>query len=48
MLHTGLVFLDLYVFYPDTITGLFSSTSPVAVGTVLTFTFVILLGMAGK
>lgn len=48
MLHTGLVFLDLYVFYPDTITGLFSSTSPVAVGTVLTFTFVILLGMAGE
>ena len=48
MLHTGLVFLDLYVFYPDTIAGLFSSQSPVALGTALTFTFVILLGMAGE
>lgn len=48
MLHTGLVFLDLYVFYPDTITGLFSSSNPVAVGTTLTFTLVILLGMLGE
>jgi len=48
MLHTGLVFLDLYVFYPDIITGLFSSTEPVAVGTVMTFLVVILLGMTGE
>ncbi|MCR5349145.1 MAG: ECF transporter S component [Bacilli bacterium] len=48
MLHTGLVFLDLFVFYPDTIIGLFSSTSPVATGTALTFTIIILLGMAGE
>ena len=29
-LHTGLVFLDLYVFFPAEIGGLFSSPSPVA------------------
>ena len=47
-IHTGLVFLDLYMFYPDTIAGLFGSGSPIAVGTTLTFTLVILLGMLGE
>ena len=47
-LHTALVFFDLYIFYPDTIAGLFSSTSPIATGTTLTFLLVILIGMAGE
>ena len=47
-LHTGLVFLDLYIFYPDTITSLFSSGSPIATGTALTFTLVIAFGMLGE
>ena len=47
-LHTGLVFLDLYLCYPDTVAGLFGSANPVAVGTTLTFTLVILLGMLGE
>lgn len=47
-MHTGLVFLDLYIFYPDTIAGLFGSGNPIATGTTLTFTLVILLGMVGE
>lgn len=47
-IHTGLVFLDLYIFYPDTISGLFSSSSPIALGTALTFTSVIGLGVLGE
>ena len=47
-LHTGLVFLDLYIFYPAEITGLFSSTSPVAAGTGLTFLLIIVIGMLGE
>jgi len=47
-LHTGLVFLDLYIFYPTEITGLFSSTSPVAAGTGLTFLLIIVIGMLGE
>ncbi len=46
--HTGLVFLDLYVCYPDTIVGLFSSSSPAAAGTALTFTLIIVFGMLGE
>ena len=47
-LHTGLVFGDLYLCYPETVGGLFTSTSPVGVGTTLTFTLLILIGMAGE
>ena len=47
-LHTGLVFLDLYAFYPSTIAGLFGSGNPIAEGTTLTFTLVIALGMLGE
>lgn len=47
-LHTALVFFDLYIFYPDTIAGLFSSTSPIATGTTLTFLLVIAFGMLGE
>ena len=47
-LHTGLVFLDLYIFYPAEITGLFSSSEPVATGTGLTFLLIIVIGMLGE
>ena len=47
-LHTGLVFLDLYLFFPSEIGGLFSSTTPVATGTGLTFLLIILIGMVGE
>ena len=47
-MHTVLVFLDLYVFFPDTIAGLFTSGDPIATGTALTFTLVILFGMLGE
>jgi len=47
-LHTGAVFLDLYIFYPDTISGLFGSGNPIASGTALTFTLVIVIGMVGE
>ena len=46
--HTVLVFTDLYLFHPETIGGLFTSTSPVGVGTTLTFSLLILIGMAGE
>ena len=48
VMHTVLVFADLYCFYPDTIGGLLSSTDPIAEATTLTFLLVILLGMAGE
>ncbi len=47
-LHTGLVFLDLYMFFPSEIGGLFSSTAPIATGTGLTFLLVIVIGMLGE
>lgn len=47
-LHTALVFGNLMIYYPDTIIGMFASTSPVASGTAITFTIVILLGMLGE
>ncbi len=46
--HTTLVFFDLYIFFPDTIGSLFSSTDPVGEGTALTFLLLILIGMAGE
>ncbi len=48
LLHTGLVFLDLYIFFPSEIGGLFGSSEPVATGTGLTFLLIILIGMAGE
>ena len=47
-LHTGLVFLDLYIFYPTMIGAAFASTDPVAVGVGITFALAILLGMVGE
>ncbi|MBQ7243551.1 MAG: ECF transporter S component [Bacilli bacterium] len=47
-LHTCLVFLDLYICYPDIVGGLFASQEPIAIGTTLTFLLVIGLGMAGE
>ena len=47
-LHTVLVFLDLYLFFPSEIGGLFASNTPVATGTGLTFLLIILIGMAGE
>ena len=48
MLHTLLVFGNLLIYYPETIQNLFASTSPAAAGTALTFTVLIVLGMAGE
>lgn len=48
MLHTVMVFADLYAFYPETIGGLLTSGTPAATGTALTFTVLILIGMAGE
>jgi uncharacterized membrane protein len=47
-LHTGLVFLDLYLFYPTLIAQAFASTDPVASGVKITFALAILIGMAGE
>ena len=48
VLHTVLVFLDLFIFFPDTVGGLLSSTEPVAEATKLTFLAIIGLGMSGE
>lgn len=47
-LHTALVFLDLYVFYPSVIGNYFVSKDPVVAGVALTFFGLIALGMAGE
>ena len=47
-IHTCLVFLDLYIFFPTEIGGLFTSTEPVATGTGLTFLLILLIGMLGE
>ena len=47
-LHTALVFLDLYIFFPDTVGGLLTSSSPVATGTALTFFAIIGFGALGE
>lgn len=47
-IHTGLVFLDLYICYPAKIAEMFGSSEPVASGTTWTFLLVILVGMAGE
>lgn len=48
ILHTGLVFLTLYVFYPDEIAAYFASSDTVAAGVSLTFLASILLGALGE
>ena len=48
VLHTGLVFLDLYIFFPTEVAGYLSSSSPLGQGTALTFLTCILLGAAGE
>lgn len=48
IMHTVLVFADLFIFYPDTMKGLFLSSSPVAEGVTYTFTMVIAFGMLGE
>jgi uncharacterized membrane protein len=47
-LHTVLVFLDLYAFYPSLIGSYFASSNPVAEGVALTFLGLIGLGMVGE
>ncbi len=47
-LHTALVFLDLYIFFPDTVGGLLTSSSPIATGTALTFFAIIGFGALGE
>ena len=46
--HTVLVFFDLYIFFPDTIGQLFLSSDPAGIGTALTFTLLIAIGMGGE
>ncbi len=48
ILHTVLVFASLFIFYTDTIVGLFTSSSPVAEGVTYTFAMVIAFGMLGE
>ena len=48
VLHTGLVFLDLYIFFPSEVAGYLGSSSPLGQGTALTFLACILLGAAGE
>lgn len=47
-IHTGLVFLTLYAFFPAEVSGLLGSSDPLAEGTGLTFLLAILLGMVGE
>ncbi len=46
--HTVLVFATLLIFYRGDIWGLLASGDPVAVGTMLTFSGIIAIGMAGE
>lgn len=48
LLHTCLVFLDLYIFFPTEVGGLLGSSNPAASGTALTFLAIIAIGMAGE
>lgn len=48
ILHTGLVFLTLYAFYPGEIGGYFASSDPVAEGVAITFLVSVLLGALGE
>jgi len=48
MMHTGLVFLDLFIFYPSTMSSLFQGTSSIGEGIVIGFGAVIALGCLGE
>ncbi len=48
IIHTGLVFLDLFIFYPSEITAMFHSTSTIGNGLVVGFAVAILIGALGE
>jgi len=48
MVHTGLVFFNLWIFYHADIEALFASANPISNGVSWTFLGVILIGMAGE
>ena len=48
VLHTGLVFLDLYIFYPNEITAMFHTSSTIGNGLVVGFAVAILIGALGE
>lgn len=48
ILHTVLVFADLFTFYPETMIAYFTSSSPAAEGVAFTFVAIIALGMLGE
>ncbi len=48
LLHTGLVFLDLFIFYPSEITAMFHTSSTIGNGLVVGFAVAILVGAAGE
>lgn len=48
IMHTVLVFADLFIFFNETMVGLFTSSEPVVEGLTYTFVGVIALGMLGE
>ena len=48
LLHTSLVFLDLFIFFPDIIVAMFSSTSPLEYAPAFTMFTGLLVGVAGE
>lgn len=48
LLHTGLVFGDLFLFYPNEMVSFFSSSSTVGEGVTIGVTLVLLLGCLGE
>lgn len=48
LIHTGLVFLDLFIFYPTEITAFFQGTGEIGNGLVLGMSIVILVGALGE
>ena len=48
LVHTGLVFLDLWIFFPSEISAIFQSTSTIGNGLVVAFAVAILIGALGE
>ena len=48
LIHTGLVFLDLYIFFPSEIAAVFGTTSTIGSGVVVAFAVAILVGALGE